>query len=324
MQIQGSALAVAMMCGSAAAGPQPTVIDVASGQNAPTKLVVTSTEIVWIDEGTGWDETSGEVVRLAKTPGAATQTLAKNLEVPLALAVDATMVYFVTRGKTDSITDKAPHGGVWSVPLAGGKLGKLAGPRLVPTAVAVAGKTVYFADASSVAKIDKGVSVLHGKEQHPGGIAVDATRVYWSTGGSCVSENGAPIAADGSISSVPLAGGKPTLLATGLRCPEEIAIDDDAIYVASMDDGTVLRIPKAGGAATVAATDNERGTRYVAVDATAIYWANQRTGKIKRRAKAGGKVDELASMKDPAGIAVDDKFIYFTDSALGVIKKVAK
>ncbi len=306
-----------------APAPAPQPIELATQQTAPTKIVVTATDILWLDEGGNMGvEAIGKLMRLPKSGGAPVE-LASKLAVPLALAIDGATVFVATRG----ITDGPAAGGVWSVPIAGGTPTKLALPRPEPTALALDGNTVYFAERTAIAKVGKHggkVTVVHGHDHSPGGVAIDATHLYWTSGGSCVSENGAPMPADGAIYAMELPGGAPKVLASGLRCPEDLVLDDDAVYAPIMDDGTIVRVPKAGGALTVVATDDAHGPRYLAVDADAIYWANQGTGKIHRRAKSGGPITTLAQVKDPAGIAVDDAFVYFTDADLGVVEKVAK
>ncbi len=317
---------------AAVAPPVDKSIELAKGQPAPTEIVVTATDIVWIDEGNG-DETGGKIMKLSKAGGQPVE-LAKDQVVPLGLAVDATTAYWTTRGPSGSMTDVKPTGGVWSVPLAGGKVTALATKRGTPHAIALDATSVYFAEhglvdskGATISKVSKrgggGLTVVHAKEKSPGGIAIDADHIYWATGGTCISENGAPMPSDGSISSMPLKGGAIKVLITGLICPEGISIDSDSIYVAMPDSGKILRIPKTGGPAVTAAQD-ELGARWVTVDATTIYWANQFTRKVRRQAKSGGGIQTLATMEDPVGVAVDDQFIYFTDSKLGVVKKLPR
>jgi sugar lactone lactonase YvrE len=310
----------------ASTAPVDRSIVIADHQNGPTRLVVTGTDIVWLDE------VGGQVMRVAKSGGAIVE-LARNQETPLGLAVDADRVYWTTRtgnGDSDSITDPKPTGGVWSVALTGGKPTALASKRAFPDAVAVDADHVYFGERGLVAgkggqlarvgKAGGAVAAVHAGA--PGGIVVDGDRVYWSVGGTCESVNGAMMPDDGAIWSSPIAKPAPTLLAAKLRCPEDIAVDADSIYVANMDEATILRIPKAGGTPAIVATDDSHGPRWVAVDTTSIYWINQVTRKLKRRAKTGGAIDTLLELKDPSGLAIDDHDNYLSDAA--AVRKLAK
>nr|HEX4313898.1 hypothetical protein [Kofleriaceae bacterium] len=310
-----------------AGAPGAPWVTLATGQSGPTQLAVTDTAVVWLDE------TGGQVMSVPKAGGTPV-VLAHDQERPLDLAVDATTVYWTTRtGNGDSDSMTAPHatGGVWSVPLAGGKVASIAKGRAFPDAIAVDATSLYFgeqgllqhagAQLSKVARSGGAVTAVRAGE--PGGIAVDGDHVYWSVGGTCESVNGAKMPDDGSMWSSPIAKPSPKQLASKLRCPEKIATDADSIYVADNDTGAILAIPKAGGAPVVVVQDAP-GTRWLAVDATTVYWINQRTGTVKRRAKAGGPVELLASRKDPQGIAVDDHFVYLTDSELGTVERMPK
>jgi len=66
------------------------------------------------------------------------------------------------------------------------------------------------------------------------GIAVDATRVYWTN------VNG------GTVMTVPIVGGTPTHLASGQANPLGIAVDATRVYWTTDEDGTVMKVPTAG------------------------------------------------------------------------------
>ena len=301
------------------AAPSDRWVVLAKDQKGPTSIALAATDVVWLDE------TGGQVMKVPKAGGTVVE-LAHHQETPLDVAVDADTVYWTTRtgnGDSDSITAPHPTGGVWSVPLAGGKVTALAKARAFPDAIAVGASGVYFGEqgltdhkGAQLSRVGKtGGSVAKIREGNPGGIAVDGTDVYWSIGGGCESVNGAKMPDDGSMWTSPVAKPAPKELAPKLRCPERIATDADSIYVADNDTGAILAIPKAGGAPVVVVTDDP-GTRWLAVDATTVYWINQRTRKVKRHPKSGGSTELLAEGTDPSGIAVDDRYLYITDGEL--------
>jgi sugar lactone lactonase YvrE len=220
---------------------------------------------------------------------------------------------------------------VWCVALAGrGKPTALAIKRAYPDPIAVDAGHVYFGERglvegkggqlAAVAKTGGAVSAIHAGA--PGGIVVDGDRLYWSVGGTCSSVNGAMIPDDGALWTSPTGKLAPTLLAAKLRCPEDIAVDADSIYVANSEEATILRIPKTGGTPAIVATDDSHGPRWVAVDATFIYWINQVTAKLRRRAKTGGAIETLLELKDPSGLAADDHDLYVSES--DAVRKLAK
>src|SRR5262249_26342220 len=73
------------------------------------------------------------------------------------------------------------------------------------------------------------------------GIAVDATNVFWTAGGS----------PPGAVMKVPIAGGPPTVLASGQDLPDSIAVDATSVYWTSLGAmsgvPTVMKVPIAGG-----------------------------------------------------------------------------
>lgn len=121
-------------------------------------------------------------------------------------------------------------------------------------------------------------------------VAADATRVYWTdpTIGSVMS---APAIGLGSSES-------PNVLAADLETPWAVALDGEYVYVtilgasaasdAAAADGTLVRIPRAGGTPLVLARNLDRPWA-IAVDGDSVYWTNRGTvagqGSIERVSK---------------------------------------
>jgi hypothetical protein len=167
---------------------------------------------------------------------------------PSLIAVDGTFVYF---------TDQT--GPVRRVQTDGGGLLDLTAPNdpLTSIGVAVGPDSVYFTvggastSCDSVWSYNKSSGTLNtgfaGGQNNCVGIAADSKYVYWVNEGDDTK-------ATGTVMACPLSGcgtGGPTTLASGLRYPNNIALDDTYIYWtnsdlpnSSMDNGSVMRLPK--------------------------------------------------------------------------------
>jgi hypothetical protein len=135
----------------------------------------------------------------------------------------------------------------------------------------------------------------------PAGIAVDAAYVYFVGSGSAA-----------SVARAPLAGGVAEVLMDdpGARLVDVLVVGG-ALYVTDAA-GTVLTLPKGGGASQAVAT-NQASPSHLARDATRVYWTNEaKDGAVMAVPVAGGAPAVLAAHLDrPGAIAVDDA-IYFT------------
>lgn len=132
---------------------------------------------------------------------------------------------------------------------------------------------------------------------HPFAIAVDATDVYWTD-------------ASGTVMRVPISGGSPATLASGLGdVPYAIALDESSVYWTITGDampnaGSVMMLPKRGGTPiTLASGINVPAA--IAVDATGVYWddtlfvgGGMGRGVIMRAPLDGGAPVTVASVPD--------------------------
>ena len=82
---------------------------------------------------------------------------------------------------------------------------------------------------------------------------------------------------------VPLAGGAPTVLATGAD-PLGIAVDGVSVYWTDYGTGTVASIPLGGGAPTLLAA-GQSGANGICQDATSLYWADSTSETVMKLAK---------------------------------------
>ena len=114
--------------------------------------------------------------------------------------------------------------------------------------------------------------------------------------------------------------------------PYAVAVDATNLYWtnsgsptdAAWPDGTVMKMPLAGGEA-VALASNQPGPFNLVVDATNVYWTNYDNGGPNGALMivpiAGGTPTPLAAAHS-YGIAVDATTIYWTDFISGVVEKL--
>jgi sugar lactone lactonase YvrE len=154
-----------------ASGTESTL---AAGLTSPYAIALDATSVYWSDVA------DGTIVKLPLSGGAPV-TLAKGLMNPSAIVVDAKSVYWVD-GKA---------GVVAKVAIAGGAVTTLASGQKGPDALALDASSVYWTNAGdaidgSVMRVPiaggKPVTLADGLDSPGvyGGIALDATSVYWS------------------------------------------------------------------------------------------------------------------------------------------------
>ena len=129
------------------------------------------------------------------------------------------------------------------------------------------------------------------------GIAVDATHLYWSGG---LPSN----ATDGTISSMPIEGGTPTLLVPSGVWGTSLTIDLSYLYWGGAH-GSVFRMPLAGGDVTTlfAATEDDP-VEAIAVDDANVYWGGPDSeyvgsGSTVMKAPIGGGTPTVMAHVEP-------------------------
>ena len=135
---------------------------------------------------------------------------------------------------------------------------------IVATFLAGCGGSTDGPGASAVAV------TLGSQGNEPNGLAVYGTEVYWA---SVDWQSDAGPSGTGSVQAISADGGGVTVLGTGVL-PSAVAVDGTSVYwTDSPASGSIdiLRTPRAGGATSVLAMDQQMATGIV-VDATSIYW----------------------------------------------------
>jgi len=145
------------------------------------------------------------------------------------------------------------------------------------------------------------------------GIAVDATRVYWSN------------QANGEIRSVPLNGGTSAALATGQNNPGDVVIDTQYVYWTNFSSGgAVMRVAKDGTAGSLKQISSGTGPWSLTVD-DANAWFTNSDGTIRQVAKAGGSsTTVITGALNPKGITSDTTLLFWLETDAGKVLKGPK
>jgi hypothetical protein len=281
--------------------------------------------------------------------------LLATIDAPWGLAVDGTTLYVAGQG------DPPPAHPLVAIPMAGGQPNSIAvGSNWT---VAIDDTRVYWGDGISILSCAKqncaGSTIVLAQSGRSHGIGVDATSVYWATtsGGTVmkVDKNGGAssvlasgtypyqLAVDesnvywtdydystgnGTVMSVPIAGGSPVQLAiTKDGDTMGIAVDKKNVYFTT-GDGKMMQVPKNGGTALTLSTALGNEPWGIATDGQNVYAVSEPLhgpGAIVRVPVGGGAAKVLASGQvAPVGIAVDAAYVYWTDVEAGKVMRMAK
>ena len=189
--------------------------------------------------------------------------------------------------------------------------------------LAVGGDEVYWTNTATaniqsvstsggaVADIDVGDAGVSGY-----GLAVNQTTLYFLTGPSD--------GASGSIASMPIAGGTPTIVASGLSSPAALNVVGSSLYWLDTADGYVMTMPTTGGHA-LADLSGITGATGLAVDGTNAYWITRTVPAALMRAplSGDGPVVTLYTEEELDAVAVDANNVYVTDSMAGNVYAIS-
>lgn len=220
------------------------------------------------------------------------------------IVVDDTRVYWADPGNNDN------KGAILSVPRCGGAVTTIAPYQTSTTTIATDGTYVYWANVAGftpglmrapVTGAGPTTMLAPASDASPYGIALDATRIYWT--------------GPGVVASMLKEGGPVTTLATNQSfelVDSAIAIDDTTVYWEV--SGHIRSVPKAGGAAVdLAATGSS--PRFITVRGSSLYWYSDPS--LFTVPTSGGAPVELTKA-GASGLAVDDTMLYWAaDFGLG-------
>jgi hypothetical protein len=173
---------------------------------------------------------------------------------------------------------------------------------------------------ASVDKTGGSVVVLASGQELPGGLAMNATHLFWSN---------ASTGPNGTIMSVPKTGapdaGAPTLLASEQIIPLAVAVLGSRVYWTNAVNnvGVVSAVDAQGGVVEVIA-DNQDFPTGIAADTTGVYWVNHDGGQLMALdfLTVPAQIRVLASdLVQPAGLTLDTTNVYWSELAGNIRKK---
>ena len=272
---------------------------IAANENHPVDVVADANNIYWVNEGTAWDWSDGELKQKPKN-GGPTLVIATDLGRPRSVTVDATHVYWTADF----------DGEVRSIPIGGGATTVL-GSTWEPYGVALDATHVYWTDTGtgvsdpgSVLRVPKNggsATVLADAQPTPWAIAITSTHVYFSCAGFDPPN-------DASLRRVPIAGGAVEVLMNGMG---PVATDGTSVYATGANE--LWSFPVAGGPPATFALP--MSVFALGWDSTDLYFSSWVTmpHSISRMPKTGGAVSLVAHTDLPYGIAVDNTRVYWAE-----------
>ena len=250
-------------------GGSPTTF--ATGQGALDGVTSTATGVYWVNAYDPNDTPDGSLyqsgtVFTAPIGGGTPVALAGAQAQPLAIALDATTVYWANLGGSCGTPANCP-GAVMSLPLSGGTPATLAQGKWSPVTIAVDAANVYWSTSDGhlmkVAKSGGTTTTLAFYSTSIGYLFVGGTSLYWTT-------------STGDIMTTPVAGGASTPLLLGTSNIGGLAVDSTSAYFTAYDYtafpavGSVQKLPLAGGQPeTIWSGPDSPGS--IGVDATSVY-----------------------------------------------------
>jgi hypothetical protein len=207
-----------------------------------------------------------------------------------------------------------------SVPSRGGTSSRVADNRAGPILLVSDGADVYHTVFDGSATFRVGIESGKVERFFAGGkhqtLAVDASHLYIAS------------YFGGTITQVAKASRRARVLVRGLRRPVRLIVDDRYVYFTTEADGAVRRVPKAGGAVELLAR-GQRRQEHLALDGTHLYWATRTPSGEHALMRAGldraaGPEEVYLGLRSPAGLAVDDRYVFVADRATGEVLRVRK
>jgi hypothetical protein len=282
---------------------------------------------------------NSQTVGFVKVPlaGGTTITLTSfpNTYQPEVAVIDDTNVYWTSTGycpANDAGTWSCDTG-VFSAPLAGGPMLKLAHATMPTYGIALNGGDLYWTDftgALTHMQLDGGSpenlasGIFTSTNDFVFSLLANPSGVYWTPrepgcdGGSCY-----------ALRFEPKGGGATTTVQSNVGYL--LSLNGDDVHTFSPEDGgssfSVSRVPLDGGSPSLLNTESCSPNRVpghiagLVDDGTNLYWFDVAAGTLFRAPLGGGPVTTLATNQSPGQLFVDATSVYWVGETTGSLMR---
>ncbi len=297
-------------CGGGVHSDPTNVTTLVTGQSQPTWIAIDTDSVWFVDAFTDTIPNKYDLLRAPKAGG--TAQLIEHGTVIMALTADDTGVYWLDDAQGCHVMGLA-HGAS------------------TPTTLGIPASGIYCTfrnlatDRDAVYVSDDQATVWRVPKSGTGAIELGKTDT--TVGAIAVDSNGLWVATlHGAKHFAPTGTADPELV-FAQRPPDELFVDGGALFAVFAGtggaDGSIMRVPASGQPTTIAANIT-LPIQVLAQDAELYIATNNLDAGIWRVPESGGDLTQLAAGKLPGGMAVDAEYLYWTDSPLGEIRRLAR